>query len=256
MERKFLSGAVVADPTLNERQIRVVASTGNVDRMGDVLVPDGCDLTGFRSNPIVLADHDPSSPIGNAGVAVQNGRVEAMITFAPAGISAKADEYCGLAKSGVLRAVSVGFNPVEAEPRRSADGQRIGITYKKWQLLELSMVAVPANGDAVVIGRSHGKSGRVLSGANAEKLRAAHDHAENARAAIADVLDSADAGDEGKAKRQREVEIFKLGAPLSEADMGFLARKGEIETLSPVPDAAPSKRLREIRQLSGGPNAR
>ena len=88
-------------------------------------------------------------PVGNAVPAVQNGRVEALITFGPKGISAKADEVCGLYKSGVLRTVSVGFDPIEMEPIE--DG---GIRYKKWELLELSCVSVPANPNAVTIARS------------------------------------------------------------------------------------------------------
>ena len=86
---------VIADGTLGERQIRVVTSDPTVDRVKDVMVPEGCVLDGYKSNPIVLFNHDPHSPVGNAAVAIQNGRVEALIDFAQKGISAKADEICG-----------------------------------------------------------------------------------------------------------------------------------------------------------------
>lgn len=149
MVRKFASGSVVADGTLGERQIRVVASDSTVDRINDVMVPEGCVLDSFKSNPIVLFNHDPSVPIGNAVVAVQNGRVEALITFAPKGVSAKADEICGLYKSGMLRAVSVGFDPIEWKPIEGG-----GTRYTKWVLMEISCVAVPANPNAVTLERS------------------------------------------------------------------------------------------------------
>ena len=96
-----------------------------------------------------MASHDPTQPIGNAKAVIRNGRVEALIDFAPAGISAKADEYCGLAKAGVLRAVSVGFDPIEFKPNKAG-----GLDYDKWELMELSLVAVPANPGARIIARA------------------------------------------------------------------------------------------------------
>jgi len=41
-----------------------MARTSDLDRVGDIMVPDGADLVGYRRNPIVLADHDPTKPIG------------------------------------------------------------------------------------------------------------------------------------------------------------------------------------------------
>ncbi|KAF2991145.1 HK97 family phage prohead protease [Methylocystis sp. MJC1] len=159
MKRKFIAGAAIKDDALGPRQIRVVASTATPDRVKDVMVPDGCDLTQYRVNPVVLANHDPNCPIGTAQVEIKNGRVEATIDFAPAGASPKADEYCALAKAGVLNAVSVGFEPTDAEPIRGG-GDRI----KSWSLLELSLVSVPANPEALVIARS-------LEKANSEKWK-------------------------------------------------------------------------------------
>lgn len=149
MPRKYLSAPVVLDPALGERQIMVVASDPTLDRTKDVMRPEGCVLDNYHANPIVLASHDPTQPIGTAVAKLNNGRVEALIDFAPAGISAKADEYCGLAKAGVLRAVSVGFDPIEFQPNKSG-----GYDYVKWELMELSLVAVPANPGARIIARS------------------------------------------------------------------------------------------------------
>ena len=147
--RKFLQGAVVADATLGERQIRVVASDPTVDRVKDVMVPEGCVLDNYKSNPIVLANHAADHPIGRAVPTIQNGRLEALIEFAPKGISVKADEYCGLYKSGIMNAVSVGFDPIDVKPIK--DG---GLRYEKWELMEISCVSVPANPSATVIQRA------------------------------------------------------------------------------------------------------
>ena len=149
MTRKFAFAPVVTAADLGERKILVVASDPTVDRTKDIMRPEGCVLENYLKNPIVLADHDPTKPIGTAEPVVKNGRVEALITFAPAGISAKADEYCGLAKAGVLRTVSVGFDPIDAEPIKGG-----GLDYKSWELMEISLVAVPANPSAQVIARA------------------------------------------------------------------------------------------------------
>lgn len=149
MPLKYMSAPVVLDPALGERQIMVVASDPTLDRTKDVMRPEGCVLDNYQNNPIVLASHDPTQPIGSAKAAIRNGRVEALIDFAPAGISAKADEFCGLAKAGVLRAVSVGFDPIEYQPNKAG-----GYDYNKWELMELSVVAVPANPGARVIARA------------------------------------------------------------------------------------------------------
>jgi HK97 family phage prohead protease len=164
--RKFVGGTA---QTLGDRQIRVVASDASTDHAGDIVEPLGCDLSAYRTNPIVLADHDPTKPIGNASIAVTGSAVTAVITFAPRGASAKADEYCALAKAGVLAGVSIGFTIIDAKPLSSTGGMRIA----KWMLLEISLVAVPCNQSAIVVERSLArirKSGRVLSQVNQDHL--------------------------------------------------------------------------------------
>lgn len=148
--RKFVAGSIVADATLGPRQILVVASDATPDRAKDVMVPSGCKIDNYQKNNIVLADHDATKPIGNAEIIVSPENVKALITFAPAGISAKCDEYCALAKAGVIKSVSVGFDPMEAEPIKGG-----GFKYKAWELMELSVLGgVPCNPNAVIIARS------------------------------------------------------------------------------------------------------
>jgi HK97 family phage prohead protease len=225
MRYKFLSAGV--DSTLNPRQVRVIASSGVLDREGDIVVPAGCDLSDYRLNPIVLADHDPRQPIGNAVVTLASDRLEATITFAPEGISEKADTYCGLMKSGILRSVSIGFMPIDAKPMTEGRGR----VYTKWKLLELSVVSVPANPDAIVIGRSR-KGGRVLSSINAERLRAAHDMAEQCRSAVRQVLDEAGVDDldndqksAARRRRSRMVKVLALAEPRSTLQEREAARR-------------------------------
>lgn len=160
---------IVKDTSLGDRQIRIIVSDATPDRVGDVMVPEGCDWSEYRNNPIVR-QHEPDCPLGNAQVKIRNSRIEALIDFAPAGISAKVDECCGLAKAGVISAASVGFDPAESEPL-AGGGRR----YTKWSLLEVSLCAVPLNPSATVIERSaaRARARTALQRTPAERQRAA-----------------------------------------------------------------------------------
>ena len=154
---KYASASVVADASLSDRQIRVVANSGKADRVKDVLVAAGCKLDNYRANPIVLADHNRSAPIGNFVPEIKGSALEGVITFAPAGISAKADEYCGLYKAGVMKSVSVGFNAIDYEANK--DG---GYDFKQWELVELSCVTVPCDPAALTTQRAFGDADGAL----------------------------------------------------------------------------------------------
>jgi hypothetical protein len=54
-----------------------------------------------------------------------------------------------------MKAVSIGFQPIESEPLAGG-----GRKFTKWELLEISLVAVPANSEALVIARSFAGRGK------------------------------------------------------------------------------------------------
>ncbi|HEV2097670.1 MAG TPA: HK97 family phage prohead protease, partial [Stellaceae bacterium] len=118
-----------------------------------------CELDHYRANPIVLWQHDPDFPVGRAStLQVSSDDISARITFAPSGISAKADEVRGLVKSGIVSSVSVGFDVKDYEPidpKQPWGGLRVS----KWELLECSFVSVPADTGAVVTARELHREG-------------------------------------------------------------------------------------------------
>jgi hypothetical protein len=76
------------------------------------------------------------------------------IEFSEEGINPEADIYRKLYKTGFMNASSVGFQPKEWE---DGDGKKTPYrTFKKQELLELSLVSVPANSDALVTAKSKG----------------------------------------------------------------------------------------------------
>lgn len=145
MIRKFVSSAVMAsEEGLTDRQIRVRASTGAVDRAGDVLMPKGCILR-TKTVPVLL-DHDATigNIVGNAVITVTDSSVDALVTFLPEGVAANADDACTKYKLGMADACSVGFDPIDF------DKTKTGIIFKQWELLELSLVVVGCNQEALV----------------------------------------------------------------------------------------------------------
>ena len=131
-----------------------VLSDAMVDRYGDIVEPAGWDLKWFKKNPVTLFAHDSQFLIGTwENVRVEGGKLMARLSLAARGTSARIDELIGLVEQGVLRAVSVGFRPLEADPldpNRPYGPQR----YKKQELLEASLVAVPANPAALALAKS------------------------------------------------------------------------------------------------------
>ena len=170
---------------LGEREIGVIAATDQVARDGHVLEPSGINLSNYRRNPIVLWSHDPEQPVGACtAVAVEDGALAARIQFAPEGTSATADEICSLVKSGIVKGVSIGFDPLEAEPLDPALGSRGGLRILSSELLEISLVSVGADTGAAVVARSF--SARPGAQALLRGLRSLPSHAvERALARIA-----------------------------------------------------------------------
>ncbi len=141
--------------TVAERDgLDFVLSDETVDRYGDIIEAKGWDLREFKKNPIALFGHSSSFPIGTwANVRVEGTRLIGTLMLAAKGTSARIDELISLAEQGILRAVSVGFQPIESEPINPKEpwgGQR----YTKSKLLETSLVSIPANPSALALAKS------------------------------------------------------------------------------------------------------
>jgi HK97 family phage major capsid protein/HK97 family phage prohead protease len=145
----------VIHKTVVERDgLDFVLSDETVDRYGDVIVASGWDLKTFKRNPIALWGHDSRSVIGTwENVRVEGKRLLGTLKFAAKGTSDRIDELISLVEQGILRAVSVGFRPMESDPidpKQPWGAQR----YTKQELLETSLVAVPANPAALALAKS------------------------------------------------------------------------------------------------------
>ncbi len=146
---------------LGERTVGVVASTEQLGRDNLIVNTGGIDLAPYRKNPIVLWSHLPESPVGvTTAIGVSNNRLMARIEFAPAGISALADEVCSLVKGNVVKGISIGFETREVEPINPKD-RSAGVRIKSCELMEISFCAIPAVRDAVVVERTAAHLGAI-----------------------------------------------------------------------------------------------
>ena len=143
-----------AAPPPADDPLEFVMSDGSVDRMGDVIEPDGWQLDRFRKNPVALFGHDPSFPIGRwSDVGVRKGELTGRLELMEP-VSERLREIHTAVKAGVLRAVSVGFHSDSFEPL----GKGGGLRFTEAELVECSLVSVPANPNALAIARSLGLS--------------------------------------------------------------------------------------------------
>lgn len=128
----------------NMKVFGVVGSDDSVDRYGDRINPKGWDLENFKKNPVIMLNHDYHQfPIGKAiNVRRKDNALVFDIQFSKTLELAK--QAFGLVKEGIMKAWSVGFLVKEWA---KSGGE---YTIDKMELLELSLVAIPANPNALL----------------------------------------------------------------------------------------------------------
>lgn len=133
-----------AAPDDDELLITGYASTDDKDRMGDVILADAWKQAGaldnYLKNPVVLAYHDMSKPIGKT----IDHTVDKKGLKITAKISKAAGDIAQLIKDGIVSTFSVGFMVKDADYDSTTDI----FVIKAVELLEVSVVTIPANASA------------------------------------------------------------------------------------------------------------
>ena len=149
--KEFTSKSAVIDT--EKRQIRFLASTPDIDRDGERILPTALEksLPGFMQNPVFLACHQHRLDGGEPPVIGKITRswtdaagLWAIVQFAE---SELAEKYWQLYRDGFMSAVSVGFIPIK-QHEEFIEGKRV-TTYDEVEWIELSGCAVPANRNAL-----------------------------------------------------------------------------------------------------------
>lgn len=131
----------------DKRVIRGTATTPSADRMGDVVEPLGVS---FKNPMPLLWQHRSDQPVG---LVKFDKPTKAGITFEaelpkidePGTLKDRVDEAWQSVKAGLVAAVSIGFRPIEHQVM--TDG---GYRFVKSEVMELSLVTIPANSDATI----------------------------------------------------------------------------------------------------------
>lgn len=137
-----------AEPGTEDRTMRFVASTTDVDRH-DTIIAQDWKLENFNRNPVFLWQHESRRPPVGRVDKWESGEQQSMATVQFAS-TPFADEVYQLYKGGFLNAVSVGF--------MAGDYKFIGDTIVMTgnELYELSAVTLPGNANAIAEGRAAG----------------------------------------------------------------------------------------------------
>jgi HK97 family phage prohead protease len=148
MERAY-SLLTVKDFSDEQRVIRGIATSPRPDRVGDVVEPMGVSVA--ADIPLFLY-HDSKKTVGRArfGKPTKDGiPFEATlpkVTEAGA-LKDRVDEAWQMVRYGLITAVSIGFRVLNSKVESLKDG---GLRFLETEVMELSLVPVPAQPDAVI----------------------------------------------------------------------------------------------------------
>lgn len=206
MENKIFKKQGMSIKQINDNYTFILA-TDDIDRDNERINIDGIDTVGFQKNPVAFFNHNnfDNFPIGkwsNIQKSTYGGKNVLLADLIIHEETPEAQTVKKLLDLNMLNTTSVGFRSLarEVEPR-TENGEEVW-THTKSELVEASIVNIPANPNAVRIksyiknGQLNNndlrflegnmieieKSGKVLSAKNAETIKSIMDlHDEHAK---------------------------------------------------------------------------
>jgi len=131
----------------DQRVIEGMATTPTPDRVGDIVQPMGAKF----SLPLpLLWQHRSGEPVGHVEYLKPSKdgipfRARIANIDDPGELKNSTDKAWQAVKHGLVRGVSIGFNEL-----KYAFMENGGIEFLEWEMLELSLVTIPANQDATI----------------------------------------------------------------------------------------------------------
>lgn len=135
-----------------------IISNETKDRDGEVMKMSGARIENYNKNPVVLWMHevrrgpydagsyDPDNVIGKGKAKFEGGQLVNDIEFEPVELNEKADKIRKKIEFGSLSMTSIGFYPLDGHKGDKTKGEDNNAFYiTDWELLEHSIVVVPAN---------------------------------------------------------------------------------------------------------------
>lgn len=118
------------------------ANTNDKDRVGDVVLPSAFEksLATYMGNPILLFQHNWDQPCG----VVQTAEITDKGLMVKARVSDSREDIKMMVREGVLRTFSIGYNELDSDMDHTTNTKIV----KNLELLEISVVSIPANAEA------------------------------------------------------------------------------------------------------------
>lgn len=156
MKIKFAKNSCVKEAAAGDRKVSFVLSDGSIDRDGDELNPKGWATDNYlAAGGPVLFGHKTDNPDNIVGKMVniwfEENQMCGTVEFLPADVNPNADKVYKTILAGALGACSVGFIPFGM--KRKPTG---GVVVAKQELVEVSIVPVPANANCLVLAKEFG----------------------------------------------------------------------------------------------------
>jgi HK97 family phage prohead protease len=137
-----------ADITSDALIIEGVASNAAADLAGDVIEPKGAT---FELPMPLLMQHNKEKPVGKVTAAkVSDSEIRIVAEFSKASSLPYVNEAREQVREGLVSGLSIGAQPLKAEPILDRDGRMTGVRYTAWRWLELSAVTIPMNHKATI----------------------------------------------------------------------------------------------------------
>jgi len=141
MDKHYIKAEILEK---TDNGLTAVASSNLVDRHGEIVEVDGWDLKNFKKAPRILWSHDHTIPaIGKASkvwIEGKGAKAKLMFKMVFQEVTELGRQAKQLVEQGFIDTFSVGFMAEEMEDNK----------FTKQELLEISLVNVPANPDAQV----------------------------------------------------------------------------------------------------------
>lgn len=141
------------------RQVTFCFSDDQTDRMGEIVDQASWDVKSYEQNPLILWGHNPDEPENVLGRGIsldlnKGGKSFVTAQFDDESVNPKAGLVFRQLLAGTLRCVSAGFIP------HTIDTEDDTPVLKDNELLEISIVPIPANPRAVALGLKDGSISR------------------------------------------------------------------------------------------------
>jgi HK97 family phage prohead protease len=195
---------------LDDRRVRFTISNASVDRDNDTVSVEGWELGPFLTNPVVLWGHNSYDlPVGKCvEIGVENSALKAIVEFVPADVPCigdRAEAILRMCRTGFLNATSVGFRPLDFEIAndRGDDDWFPPVNFLRQELMEFSIVSIPANPEALI-----DPGERIILGP-AAPTPVVDEQQLSAQLAEEELKLARSAAD--RARRQRAVQVLALG---------------------------------------------